>query len=602
MEKKYSKALSNSNILFGVHCLLKGALILLLFIILYSVIWIKEKYLNYIKASIYIQLLIFLFLIAVILSLNNPSFFDICQKCIIYIFLFLSIFQISIIILEFAGVIKNFKNFIKFFHECPYYRNYNDIIESKYQRSCVFYNEDPYSKDRYKYICFYNSEEEYYNKFCDGLICKQNNKFYNNENDYTKCVGININYISFNENSIYFKKEKELFGKKRNKKIYLCSRKKRLDNGLTNNINDNEKSDSKYDDKNIECPDNNPSKKFIIFIYIELIMHAITDFLFIYEYFVIKNLNSIYFSMMENSRQQFNTNTINSQASSTNNRINTPSGEEVVVNVDRKKLNFKNGNDEDIKIEETTEDQNNIISNNNKNKRNLKIDINNNRHINIINVNQNIQINSNSVGGTILLNALKSPKIKGRFRNKKHKEKREKEKKLEDEDILDKKHQNLKSSQLQNLINISISDEESKSSNEVKKIDIIIKKNKNKNKKTKVNKINEEEKIFQKIDIQPYINKKEKEEDFKFMKIFKNELYFNEKSNNLEIPVYKSVNLDKNKNKIDLNKKLIDGGNKYNQKNNLSFEVKKERYEEKNEEKYKDRMDNPLNIKEKDIN
>ena len=78
MENKYSKGLSKSNIIFGIHCLLKGILILLLFIILYSVIWIKEKYLKYLKISVYIQLLIFLFLIALILVINNPNFFDIC--------------------------------------------------------------------------------------------------------------------------------------------------------------------------------------------------------------------------------------------------------------------------------------------------------------------------------------------------------------------------------------------------------------------------------------------------------------------------------------------------------------------------------------------
>ena len=591
MEKKYSKALSKANVLFGVHCLLKGASILLLFIILYSVIWIKEKYLNYIKANIYIQLLIFLFLIAVILSLNNPNFFDICLKCTIYMFLFLSIFQISIIILEFYGVLKNFKSFTKFFHECSYFRSYNDIIESKYQRTCLFYNEDPYSIDKYKYICFYNSEEEYYNKFCDGIICRQNNKFYNNINDYTKCVGVNINYINFIENSIYYKKEKELFGKKKNKKIYLCSRKTRLDDGFINNNDKDKNNESKYDVKNIECPDNNPSKKYIIFIYIEVITHILADFLFIYEFFVVKNLNKIFFEMKENSRQQFNINTINSQTSSSNNRINTPSAEEIVVNVDKKKLNFQNENEEDIKIEEVSEDKNYVI-NNNRNKRKLKIDINDNRRINIISINQNIQINPNSNGGTILLNALKSPKIKGRFKNKrlKEKERREKKgKKLENEDIMNKKHQNLKSSQLQNLINISISDDESNSSKEVKDIDIIIKKNRKKANKNNNNK--EEEKIVQKINIQPYINKNEKKADSKSNQSDKNEIYFNKKEINMDIPVYKSANIEKNPNIIDLNKKLIFDKNKYNNKNNLSFEIKKDRYEDNKEENYNEKND-----------
>ena len=65
--------------------------------------------------------------------------------------------------MESLGLIANLKQFMNFFHECPYYRTYNDILESKYQRACLFYNEDPYSEEQYKYICFYNSEEEYFN-------------------------------------------------------------------------------------------------------------------------------------------------------------------------------------------------------------------------------------------------------------------------------------------------------------------------------------------------------------------------------------------------------------------------------------------------------
>ena len=186
MKKKYSKALSNSNILFGVHCLLKGILTLLLFIILYSVVWIKEKYLNYIKISIYFQIFIFLLILTEILISNNPSFFDFCLKCTLYVFLLLSILQIIVIILEIIGVIQNFQNFNNFFHECPYYRSYNDIIDSKYQRVCLFLNEDLDSEGQYKYVCYYNSEEEYHNKMCDGFICRQNDNFYKNEKDYTK--------------------------------------------------------------------------------------------------------------------------------------------------------------------------------------------------------------------------------------------------------------------------------------------------------------------------------------------------------------------------------------------------------------------------------
>ena len=96
MQKKYSKALIKSNIILGIHSLIKGILVLLLFIILYSVIWVQEKYLNYIKISVYIQLLIFLFLIVVILITNNPRFFDICLNFYIYIFFIIIIIFLRI--------------------------------------------------------------------------------------------------------------------------------------------------------------------------------------------------------------------------------------------------------------------------------------------------------------------------------------------------------------------------------------------------------------------------------------------------------------------------------------------------------------------------
>ena len=604
MENKYSKGLSKSNIIFGIHCLLKGILILLLFIILYSVIWIKEKYLKYLKISVYIQLLIFLFLIALILVINNPNFFDICLNCILYLFVFLSIFQIIIIILELFATIKNFHDFTKFFHECPYYRSYNDILESKYQRTCLFYNEDIYLEDQFKYICFYNSEEEYYNKYCDGIICQKNNKFYNNKDDYTKCVGINVNLISFPSNNIFYQKERQLFDKKKNKKIYLCSRKKRLDNILQNNDNPKDKNDnnkindnnnSKYDVNNIECPDNNPSKKFIVFIYLELIIHIIVDLFFIYEIFIVRNLNKIYFIMNSNNQNEIKSNVIDSQLNSSSNNnanINTPSVNEVIVNIDRKNLynnkdKIGSENEEDIKIEDPqnyNNEDNNIINNKNAKKRKIKIDINDNRHINIINVNQKIQICQNKNDEFLNINAIKSPKNKGRFKNKrlKEKEKMEKRNQIEEENINKYfiKHKNLKSSQLQELINISFdnSDKNISNANEDNKIETKI------IKKKKINLLNEEHKNSPKIIINK-INGGDENEN-------KNIIVYNK---NLNIPVNKSVKIRGGENEDidnDMNylkkirqksQEMFDNNNKYNS-HNLSFDEKQTtRYEERKE-------------------
>ena len=565
MEKNYSKALARSNIIFGIHCLVKGILILLLFIILYSIIWIKEKYLNYLKISIYIQLFIFLFLIAVILVTNNPNFFDMCFKCILYIFLFLSIFQIIIIVLEFFGVIQNFNNFRQFFHECPYYRKYNDIIDSKYQRTCLFYNEDPYSEERYKYLCFYNSEEEYYNKFCDGLICKQNNNFFNKENDFTKCLGININLVTFPDNSIYFQKEKLLFDKRKNKKFFLCSKKKRIDkfsNDDDNNNNDNNNDDnSKYKINNIECPDNNPSKKYIVFIYIELIFHISVDFLFIYEFFVVKNLNKLFFDMNEICKLKI----IDGQSNSSKNRDNKPpSVNGVIINIDKKKINYENS--EDIKIEDS------YVKDNNENKNiNLNIDINDNRRINIIKANQDIKICKNADGGTILINGLKNPKEKGRLKNRRLKEKERKVNKFEDEDyiyITNKRHNKLKSSQLKNLINISLDNDndEKNSYKEENNINIENKKNR------KINIINKEISNFQKLN-KNIFNKKETEKCNKTT-YGKNLIFFD--MNNKYFPINNKIEIGnkKKREKIMILKKEKNNSDNYNQSLNHSFDLK----------------------------
>ena len=82
-----------------------------------------------------------------------------------------------------------------------------------------------------------------------------------------------------------------------------------------------------------------------------------------------------------------------------------------------------------------------------------------------------------------------------------------------------------------------------------------------------------------------------KKADSKSNQSDKNEIYFNKKEINMDIPVYKSANIEKNPNIIDLNKKLIFDKNKYNNKNNLSFEIKKDRYEDNKEENSNEKND-----------
>ena len=597
MEKIYSNTLTKSNILFGIHCLFKGTLILLLFIILYSIIWIKEKYLNYLKISVYIQLLIFLFLITIILIINNPNFFDICFKCNLYIFLILSILQIIIIIIELLGTIKNFKNFIIFFHECPFYRSYNDIIESKYQRTCLFYNEDSYAEDQYKYICFYNSEEEYYNKFCDGLFCQKNYNFYNDENDFTKCTGININLISFPQNNIYFQKEQQLFDKKKNKKIYLCSRKKRLDELQSENNND-----SKYNHKNIECPDNNPSVKYVVFIYIEIILHILVDFLFIFEYFVVKNLNTLYLNMVKESQLQIPTKTVDYHPNSSNNRVNTPSANEIIVNIkDKKQLNYpdeiNSEYDEDIKEENSSGIIENGKNDNNRHKRKLKMEINDNRPINIVNPNQHIKICKDKNDGSLLLNALKSPKKRGNLKPKKFKNKQNVPKLNQNEDFMedkDKKHYYLKSSQLQNLINISMDNDENNDNIQTK----IKEKIKNKNiSETNGGSLNNNNENIENT-------KKENEKNSKELYV-QNLINIDDNKSKLEVIKHNNLKMSKNinKEKITHNKNnLIKKHNENNDINilrqmNVSFNGKNNKLEEKKNVEKNERNDDKINKK-----
>lgn len=59
MKTKYSHKLNRSNILLGIHAAFKLVIILMLFVVLYTSIWIKEKYLIFVKISVYVQILCF---------------------------------------------------------------------------------------------------------------------------------------------------------------------------------------------------------------------------------------------------------------------------------------------------------------------------------------------------------------------------------------------------------------------------------------------------------------------------------------------------------------------------------------------------------------
>ena len=283
MKSNYARKLNKANIILGIHIAFKLVIILTLFIILFTTIWVKQMYLKIIKSSAYIQLFIFLTLALVMLAINNPKQFDICYPFLNFFYTIISILQIGIIISEIYFLVQNMKNFINVFHECSYYRTYEEISNEDYKRTCLYYITDYNNELPYKYICYYNSENEYLNKFCDGIFCKKkNNK--NEINTYIKCYGnIDIQSINFSGDNEFYLKEMELIHKYKSSNLYACFRKEKLIKN-ENIFNQN-------------CPDSNPIKKMIIFIYCELFLHLI-DFLFIYEFFLLKKINEIYSNLV----------------------------------------------------------------------------------------------------------------------------------------------------------------------------------------------------------------------------------------------------------------------------------------------------------------
>lgn len=284
MKTKYAKKLNNANILLGTHIAFKLVIILILFVILYTSIWIQEKYLIYIKVSVYIQIFIFLSLSMVMLVLNNPHSMDICSTFVNYFYLIGSILEFGIIVIELAFLIQNLNNFLKPFHDCPYYRTYQDITDLDYKRTCLYYSTDVNNELPYKYICYYNSEDEYFNSFCDGLICKKNNNK-DEINSFVKCYkNVDKNDIKFSLDNEFYLKEFELVYKYKSSNLYTCFRKNKI-----------EKIENIFNEK---CPDSNPVKKMIIFIYTLFILHFLIDFLFIYELLIIKKIKQMYLDLV----------------------------------------------------------------------------------------------------------------------------------------------------------------------------------------------------------------------------------------------------------------------------------------------------------------
>ena len=280
MKSYYARKLNHTNILLGIHILFKLVIILTLFIVLYTTIWLKEKYLTLIKTSIYIQIFIFLASSFIMLSINNPKSFDICSSFQNFFYLIVSILEKSIIIIEIIVLIQNLKNFIKVFHECAYYRTYEEIIDKEYKRTCFYYITDYNNELPYKYICYYNSENEYYNKFCDGIFCKKNNNK-NEINSYIKCYGnVDRTSIHFSGDNEFYLKDIELINRYKSSNLYACFRKEKI-----------VKNENLF---NKDCPDSNPINKMIIFIYCDIILHFLIDFLFIYEFILLQKIKQIY--------------------------------------------------------------------------------------------------------------------------------------------------------------------------------------------------------------------------------------------------------------------------------------------------------------------
>ena len=515
MKINYARRLNRTNILLGIHIGFKLVIILTLFIVLYTTIWLKEIYLKLIKTSIYIQIFIFLSTVFVMLSINNPKSFDICYPFLNYCYLVLSILEKSIIIIEIIILVQNLQNFIKVFHECAYYRTYEEIIDKEYKRTCFYYITDYNNELPYKYICYYNSENEYYNKFCDGFICKKNNDIIQ-INTYIKCYGnVDRSSIHFSGDNEFYLKDIELINRYKSSNLYACFRKEKII-----------KNENIF---NKDCPDSNPINKMLIFIYSDIILHLLIDFLFIYEFILLQKIKQIYGNLvLLQSRAPINY--INDEDLRNNNNSNT---NKQTCNTDHKEFleypqtlntfNVPMQNSQTIIIEPGNRDKNNVGNNIDLENQNGQED-----DIEVV-YNENTDKETNENNGVI---NRKAKIFNFNNRNKNIKERKKKIIKINYEENIDNNLVKAKQNQNQRMVILDIKKEDEY---EINRMNFFIKKKTRK----KRNKIKEE------------IGKEINEEDIN-------------KHNNKNVFLKKEMDSNNNNLNIDTNKDDKDGTKKFN--------------------------------------
>ena len=92
------------------------------------------------------------------------------------------------------------------------------------------------------------------------------------------------NEIIFDKESEFFMKEPELINRHKSSNLYACFR--------------NEKLIKNENVFNKKCPDSNPVKKMLIFIFSDIILHLFIDLLFIYEFYLLQKINKIYLGLL----------------------------------------------------------------------------------------------------------------------------------------------------------------------------------------------------------------------------------------------------------------------------------------------------------------
>ena len=199
------------------------------------------------------------------------------KKCLkkYNLFVFILIFiNYAFYFLVLFSLISNFMHFNSYYYECPYIRlkyEKEDINNNNtYRRTCITYSET-INSNIYQYICFYNSTDEYINKYYDGIFSRKDDNIPQIINKIN-CQYIHINNITNNDNN---RKIMEYISKTEYKdELFLCSRKTAIDKN--NNLIGN------------KCPDENPIKSYIFGIYAYLCSCFLECLFFIFLYFYLK--------------------------------------------------------------------------------------------------------------------------------------------------------------------------------------------------------------------------------------------------------------------------------------------------------------------------